>query len=134
MAWPFEEGDVRKRWLIRGGLLAAALLLGLVVYHVTGGLDVAVVNEGQSPMRALVVQVTGKSYPLGDIPAGSTRTIRVEPAGKSGVEMEFHDAEDRLIRLSAGGSFEPGYRGTVTVHVKDGAVVKVEGLPASGGR
>jgi hypothetical protein len=129
-----EADGVRKRWLIRGSLVAAAIVLAFVVYYVTGGLDVAVVNEGQSPMRAVVVNVTGKAYPLGDIPAGSTRTVRVEPTAPSHVEMEFRDAQDRQVRLNAGGSFEPGHRGTVTVHVKDGTIVRVEGLPTPGGR
>jgi hypothetical protein len=48
--------------------------------------------------------------------------------------MEFRDAQDRQVRLNAGGTFEPGARATVTVHVKDGVIVKVEGLPVPGGR
>ena len=125
---------MRKRWLIRGALIAAAVVLGFGVYYFTSGLDVAVVNEGASPMRGVVVHVTGKVYPLGDIPAGGKRSVRVEPVGTSNIEMEFRDAGDRQVRLNVNGNFGPGSRGSITVHLKDGAIVKVEGLPGAGGR
>jgi hypothetical protein len=125
---------MRKRWLIRAGIVVAAVALAFVIYRTTASLNVTVANEGTSPMTAVVVRVADQSYPLGDIPPGGSRSVRVDPAAPSHLEMDFAAALGRQVRLNVGGSLQPGSRGTITVHVKDGSIVKVEGIPPSGTR
>ena len=120
---------MRKRWLIRTGIVVVAVALAFAVYRLTASLNVTVANEGASRMTAVVVHVADRSYPLGDIPPGGSRTVRAAPAAPGHLTMEFSAPEGRQVRLNVGGSLDPGARGTITVHVKDGNIVKVEGLP-----
>ena len=70
--------------------------------------------------------VTGTSYNLGDIPPGATAHATVHPTGESHLEIEFTDADEQAKRLDAGGYFEPGYRGTIDISIKDGVIQKNE--------
>ena len=73
-------------------------------------------------MRSVVLQVTGASYDLGDIPADASATARVQSTSESGLQIEFTDSDGKVQRLDAGGYFESGYRGTIRVSIKDGTI------------
>lgn len=71
--------------------------------------------------------MTGNSYPLGDIAPGASGKATVESTGESHLEIELIDNDGQSKRLNAGGYFEPGYRGSVEVSIKDGVIEKNEG-------
>jgi hypothetical protein len=73
-----------------------------------------------------VLHVTGASYPLGDIAPGSSAEATVICHGQSGLEIEFSNSDGKTQRLNAGGYFESGYRGTIRVSIKDGAIERNE--------
>ena len=103
------------------------LLAGWVRYaFVVHGIHVSVTNTGQDVLRDVTVHVTGRSYPLGDLSPFTSHACEVSPASESHVELELTDAQDRRVRLNAGGYFEPGYRGTMEIQVRDGKVIGVK--------
>ena len=50
----------------------------------------------------------------------------VHPTGESNLEIRFTDPDGQARQLDAGGYFEPGYRGTIRVSIKEGEIVKNE--------
>jgi hypothetical protein len=95
----------------------------LLLLYLWPGIHVTIQNTGSAPMRSVVLHVTGRSYSLGDIPAGASATATVKATGESGLEIEFTDPNGKVQRLDAGGYFESGYRGTIHVSIKDGTIV-----------
>jgi hypothetical protein len=73
-------------------------------------------------VRSVVLHVTGRSYPLGDIAAGSSADATVKSTTKSHLEIEFTDSDGNPRRLNAGGYFDSGWQGTIRVSIKDGAI------------
>jgi len=70
--------------------------------------------------------VTGASCNLGDIAPGATADAMVHPTSESHLEIQFTDGDGQDKRLDAGGYFEPGYRGTINVSIKDGVIEENE--------
>ena len=100
------------------------LLSGIVGIAILGqlrpsGIEVIVENRDPTPLKSLVLHVTGASYPLGDVPPGAVVAKRVKPTGESHLEIEFTGADGKPRRLDAGGYFEPGYRGTIRLSIRD---------------
>jgi len=117
----------RPCWL--AGIPICVLLVVLVVlvlFLSRSGIHVSIQNTGSQPLRSVVLFVTGISYNLGDIPPGATAHATVHPTGESHLEIEFTDADGQAKRLDAGGYFEPGYRGTIDISIKDGVIQKNE--------
>ena len=112
----------RRRWL----LLIPVALVGLLAFQFRSGIQATVENTGTSPLKSVVLHVTGASYDLGDIAPGESATARVNPTGESELEVDFKDTDGQTQRLNAGGYFESGYRGTIRVEIKDGVIDKNE--------
>jgi hypothetical protein len=109
------------------GSIAFALPAALIVFYATTrGVRVTVENRGPTALRAVIVHVTGNSYPLGDLKPMSSRSVKVNPRGDSHVEIEYTDESGRPVRLNAGGYFESGYHGTVWVGIRDGRIDAVQ--------
>jgi hypothetical protein len=113
-------------WVAGAALLALA---GAGYYLSQLGVRVTVTNKGPAALAGVRVHVTGRTYDLGDIPSGGSRTVWVRPTGKSHVEIEYLDAEGRPVRLNAGGYFGPGYKGELEIDVKGGVIEGVRGQP-----
>lgn len=129
--FPHNEGtptsNRRRRWKwIIIGLPVVALLVCVVFVILKHRIVVTVHNEGPTELRSVVVHVTGRSYYLGDLAVGESKSVTVRPKGESHVELEFLDALGRNQRLLAGGYFEPGYKGTYTVFMKNEHVHQVD--------
>jgi hypothetical protein len=90
------------------------------------GINVVIKNTGIEPVESLVLPVTGRSYPLGSIAPGHEKAAIVKPTSESHLEIELADTTGGTARLNAGGYFEPGYGGTITVSIKDGALADVK--------
>jgi hypothetical protein len=80
-------------------------------------------NVGQTPLDSVIVFTTGRSYPIGTIPAGATRELLIGANGESHIELEHGRAGRR--RLIVGTYFESGYRGSIRVRVTVDSVLAV---------
>ena len=107
-----------KKVVVVGAVIAVLVGLWFFLHH---GVTVEVRNVGNEQMRAVIVHVTGNSYPIGDLPAGSSRRVDVSATSESHVELEYQ-GHDRLIIDCY---FEPGYKGTITAQVTALKVVSV---------
>jgi hypothetical protein len=104
------------------GVLIATWLPALQARFGHSGIQVTINNNDGQPLRSVVVHVTEASYKLGDIAPGASAQTVVHASGESHLEVEFKDVDGRIRRLDAGGYFEPGYRGTIQITIKDGAI------------
>ena len=107
-------------------ILLVAVLIGILAFQLRSGIRVTIENTGTTTLESVVLHVTGASYNMGDIVPGASATARVSPTSESHLEIEFTDADGKVQRLDAGGYFEPGYRGTIRVSIKDGVIDKNE--------
>jgi len=78
-------------------------------------------NVGSESLRAVIVDVTGRSYKLGDLPAGSSKTVKLHATGESHIELRFSNAH-----LTVDCYFEPAYSGRIKAKITSRAVVAVE--------
>ena len=101
--------------------VAVLVAICLAVVFLNRGVIVTVRNVGDQPLSGVIVHVTGNSYPLGDIPAGDARSVRVRPVGESHIEIEH--AKGRLV---VDAYFEGGYRGGVSVDVSETVIKRVQ--------
>jgi len=126
-AWNFgmRERPKKHGWAL---LLLFAAIVAFVVFLLLGlhsGVKVSVANTGTT-MRSVVLHVTGRSYPVGDLLPGKTIVQTVKPTGESHLEIEFAGAEGQIQRVNVDTYFEPGYGGTLSVVINDGKVVSSE--------
>lgn len=106
------------------GVFMGTWLPALQAHFGQSGIQVTIHNNDSQPLRSVVVHVTGASYNLGDIAPGASAQTAVHVTGESNLEVEFRDTNGQTQRLNAGGYFESGYRGTIQVTIKDGAIVE----------
>lgn len=114
-----------KRIAIPVALLLVALI-AVAVFQFRPGIQVTVVNTGKTPLKAVVLHVTGASRDLGDIGPGNSATARVRATGESHLEIAFLATDGQPQRLVAGGYFESGYHGKIRVSIKDGGIEQFE--------
>jgi hypothetical protein len=103
-------------------LAVLCAMLAVLVPHLRPGIKVVTKNTGRAPIRSVILYVTGRAYPLGDLAPDVSKEAIVEPTNESHLEIEFVDEAGSKLRIDAGGYFEPGYRATIWVSIKDGAV------------
>ena len=118
----------KKLWWLAVILICLVLIVtaSLLVSRFQAGIRVTITNAGTTPLKSVVLHVTGSSHSLGDIEPSSSKRAVVKPTSESHLEIEFVDAEGKVHRLDAGGYFEPGYRGKIRVSIKDGEIEKNE--------
>jgi hypothetical protein len=112
---------------------AVALFVGLFVFYVLGvvvrqhyGIAVDVRNLSQHTLRNVSVKVEyrGKRYPLPDLQPGQHKRVFAQPAGESGINLEFVDWQNAKHVEDLAGYVEDGYSGTASGTVlADGRVV-----------
>ena len=110
---------------MKKSLLLAILVMIAALFAAkasASGVAFTLTNGGTTTMQSVTVQVTGRSYPFGDLAPGSTKTIRVNPAGESHIELFFSGTR----RLTIDCYFESGYRGKITAEVTPQKVVSVK--------
>ncbi|MES2898923.1 MAG: hypothetical protein V4723_04295 [Pseudomonadota bacterium] len=104
--------------------IAALALVIVYVFARTGqsGVELTLNNAGPDTLRAVIVEVTGRSYNLGDMPHGSSKTITLNATGDSHIELLFSNGRRLVIDCY----FQPGYDGSIKVIVTSQAVVAIE--------
>jgi hypothetical protein len=70
----------------------ALLTLFLVTRAEAAGVEFALNNAGSEALRAVIVEVTGRSYNLGDMPPGSSKTVKLNATGDSHIDLRFSNA------------------------------------------
>lgn len=100
-----------------------AILLAAFVWSLRG-VTVTVFNEGDSPLIAVKVHVTGKSYDLGDIAGGAIKKCTVSPVGESHIEISYNLTDGTTYRHSVDCYFESGYRATVDVDIREKELIQ----------
>ena len=98
------------------------ILIGCVLLQFRSGIHVTVENSGSTPIRSVVLHVTGNSYSLSDLLPGASSQATVHATSESHLEIEIVDADGKPQRLTADCYFEPSYRGKIHVSIKDGAI------------
>lgn len=122
-----SEQKERRGWLLLiPAILVVLALIVVLALQFRSGIQVTVENTGSTPLKLVILHVTGASYDLGDIAPGDSATARVSPTGDSELEVEFKDTDGHTQRINAGGYFESGYRGSIRVEIKDGLIDKFE--------
>ena len=66
--------------------LASILALYLWLWP---GVTVSIHNSGSMEVKDVVVDVTGRSYKVGDVSAGATKSYRVSPTSESEVKISY---------------------------------------------
>jgi hypothetical protein len=109
-----------KRTLYAAALgLAIALAIVLIRSH---SVRFTVKNVDGKPLRAVVVHVTGRSYPIGDLEPGAIKTVELSPTGESDIDLSSAGNP----RLKVDCYFEPGYGGRISAEVTAIDVVAVQ--------
>jgi len=108
-------------------LTIVAISIGLImiivaVWILKDGVTVVIRNVGDDSMKSVIVHVTGNSYPIGDIDAGATKTVKVVTTGESDIVIE-HGNQEKLV---VGAYFESSYRGKISIDVTSDHVVNVK--------
>ncbi len=98
------------------GVVLAVLVVGLTSLS---GVEVEIVNLSPTVMQNVTVDVTGASYSIGDIPAGSSSSVKVEPRGESSILIKHSDNAGEQHTLFIDTYIEGGYSGKITAHVKN---------------
>lgn len=86
------------------------------------GVTVTVSNVGTVTMHAIKVQLTGKSYAIGDLGPGASTSIAVHPVTDSHIVLVF----DRTRSLTVDCYLEHGYTGKIAATVTAKRVVAVK--------
>jgi hypothetical protein len=91
-------------------------------FRYTNGVEFTLKNVGADALRSVTVELTGKSYVLGDIPSGASKTVKVNPLGESHIDLRFSDG--RMLTIDC--YVEPDYGGNIEADVTSQAVVAVK--------
>jgi hypothetical protein len=105
-------------------MVALIVVLTTAVVHfavknATAGVDFTLTNSGPEVLQSVTVQVTGRSYLLGDIPSGGSKTVKLKPTSESHIELLFPTAPALTIDCY----FEPNDGGRIIATVISRAVV-----------
>lgn len=113
--------------ILRTCLLAGGVLAILVIGSSSlSGIKVEIENLGPTAMKNVAVDVTGASYSIGDIPAGTSRWVKVKPRSESSVSIRQSDNTEKERTLFIDTYIEGGYSGKITAQVKNGKITRVK--------
>jgi hypothetical protein len=117
---------MKKRLLVS----LVTIALGVIGYYssTSDGVTFIVKNVGTQSIQSAVVHVTGKSYLIGDIAPGASKSVVLNPTPESHVELTFSGHP----RLTIDCYFEKGYGGTLATEVTVKKVVTVKDSTAPG--
>jgi hypothetical protein len=103
--------------MLIGGLTVAFIgAAGLVWATWNRGVTIVLRNTDAAALTDVTIHVTGRDYPIGNLPAGATRRVLVDPTGESHIEISQVQAGGRG-RLPVSCYFEAGYSGSIEIDV-----------------
>ncbi|HEX9172669.1 MAG TPA: hypothetical protein VF861_08405, partial [Telluria sp.] len=77
------------------------------------GVEFTLNNVGSKVLHSVLVEVTGRSYKLGDMPPGSSKTVKLNALGDSHIELQFSNGR----RLTIDCYFQPTHIGSIKAKV-----------------
>jgi hypothetical protein len=104
-------------------LLILALLFGLDGCSLFCRIDVAVVNEGMTPITDLTVSYTGGRELLRELWPGESREFSINPSGESALEISFVDSSGHSRGRKIDVYFERNYRGRIDIKIDEAGKV-----------
>lgn len=123
-----EEGPARVSWhraltvVCWVAVVLIPVAIELTFLELRAGVEVIFVNRSPSPMRDVVIHVTGVSYRVGEFAIDQTVRHRVRATSESHLEIEFKDSSGKHQREIVECYIEPNYSGSIEVVFLDGAV------------
>lgn len=115
-----------KKFLALGALFFAiiAIIAGFAAYldRPARSITFTATNVDTQALRSVVVHITGKAYAIGDIAAGASKSVALEPGADSHVELAF-SGHPRLIVDTY---FSGGYTGAIAAELTADRVVTVD--------
>ena len=115
------------------GTLSVAVLgaAGVAWAYWHRGVTVVVRKRDSAALTAVTIHVTGRDYPIGDMAAGSTRRVLVEPTGDSHIEVS-HQSIDGRRRISVECYFGAGDSGAIDIEISRTSVAVIDNEIAIG--
>jgi len=109
-----------------GTLSVAALgAAGVAWAYWHRGVTVVVRNRDSAALSAVAIHVTGRDYPIGDMPPGSTRRVLVDPTGDSHIEVSRQSIDGRR-RIPVSCYFGAGDTGSIEIEISGTSVDAVK--------
>jgi hypothetical protein len=122
---------INTKVLVGGFTVAVIGAAGLVWAYWNRGVTIVLRNTDSAALLDVTIHVTGRDYPIGDMPAGSTRNVLVDPTGESHIEISMQQAGGRG-RLPVQCYFEAGYSGEIAIDISRDSVTVVDNQIAIG--
>lgn len=108
-------------------ILFFSLALNLDVgINVFSGVRIEIINRDSLAMQDVSVEVTGASYQIGDIPSGSSKSVKVRSRGASAVMINYSDIAGEQHHVYIGTYIESGYFSHIKAQIKDGKILHIE--------
>jgi hypothetical protein len=112
--------------VLAGALTVAAIGVAGVAWAVwPRGVTVVLRNADSTALTDVTIHVTGRDYPIGDVPPGSTRRVLVDPTSESHIEISQQLADGRG-RSPVDCYFEAGYSGEIDISVSRTSVAVID--------
>lgn len=110
--------------------LVATIVLGIMAYPFSRekSITFTATNIGTEAMRSVVVHITGKSYAIGDLAAGASKSVQLHPGTDSHIELALAEHP----RLVVDCYFSGGYTGSIAAEVTVDKVVTVNNATVFG--
>lgn len=114
----------------RLAFVAMAFLLFFFLVMVSVGstrtdLTIALRNQGDRPLRNVVVRMPDSAQVMGFLAAGGERSVRTRATRNAPVRIEFIDGRGRFRNLETSVRLQPGEVGTVTIDLDHSRVRRV---------
>jgi hypothetical protein len=100
-------------------------IVSIQVIRYFPSIKVEVMNLGSSPMKDVAADFNDFKYPIGDIPAGATKSTRMRVHGDQSFEISYVDQNGQRKTLHFENYLQRGDFGKITLQVKNGKIVDV---------
>ncbi len=110
-------------------LLVAIAVIGVVygfIWYTRPRSTVVLRNAGPNVLRAVMIHIGDRSYPVGDVRVKESASAKVHLGGKSRIGIAFTDPAGQGKQLAVDVFTAEGQANTVTVTVKDDQVDRIE--------
>ncbi len=109
--------QVRKTLVVIVALLLAGLLMVEVMALRNAGVEILLINDGNTSIKDISIKFTGGTKHVSELPAEAVYKVKINPEGESHLKIEFIDAGGKRHQEIIDIYFERNYRGRITIRV-----------------
>jgi hypothetical protein len=109
--------QVRITLVVIVALLLAGLLMAGVMALRNAGVEIVLINGGNTSIKDISIKFTGVMRHILELPAKTVYIVKINPEGESNLKIEFIDAEGKRHREIIDVYFERNYREKITIRV-----------------